>query len=128
MGRLPLLHKRLVCRAFKSFCMRGAHLLFVAMPAGGGEIGVPRLATGAGSWGWPQTADHEQGLRRRPMTSWTPPVTDNDRPDPWDQMAVMASKRWRRAHPVRAVGAALVALWRRRRGRCWRCIAARPGE
>ena len=51
------------------------------------------------------------------MTSWTPPVTDNDRPDPWDLMAAEASKRWRRAHPVRAVGAALVALWRRRRGR-----------
>ena len=50
------------------------------------------------------------------MTSWTPPVTDNDRPDPWDLMAAEASKRWRRAHPVRAVGAALVALWRRKRG------------
>lgn len=49
------------------------------------------------------------------MTSWTPPVTD-DSPDGWDLMATEASKRWSRAHPVRAGIAALVALWRRRQG------------
>lgn len=50
------------------------------------------------------------------MTTWSPPVTDDDRPDPWDVMAAEASKRWIKAHPVRAGVAALVALWRRKQG------------
>jgi len=56
------------------------------------------------------------------MTSLFPLVTDDDRPDAWDLMAAEVSKRWRRKHPVRAGGAALVALWHRKRG----CKAGLP--